>query len=113
MAQTGSLPPASIYGTWVENVEIVDVEDGTPFDLTNLTEITLLLKDQTTRNNEMTLTLTGGGISIIDTGVLEWRVEVGAMGTILPKLYEVVLLLEDSVEPITVPLILGTVSITE
>ena len=111
MAAMGALPPASIHGTWSENVEIWSVDDDTLMDLTSVTEITLKLRDPVSRIDELTLTMTGGDIIIPSTGIIQWRVEVGTMGVLVPKLYEVILLLADATD--TVPVILGTVSIVE
>lgn len=107
----GSIPSASILGTWSENCELRSVEDDTLFDLTGITEITLKLRDLTTRFDEMQLTMTNGDITIPSTGVIQWRAEVSAMGTLVPKLYEVFLILEDDTD--TVPVFVGLISITE
>lgn len=107
----GSLPPASIHGTWSENVEIWSVDDDTLMDLSSVTEITLKLRDIYTKFDELTLTMSNGDIVSPSTGIIQWRAEVGAMGTLNSKLYEVILLLED--EDDTVPVILGTISIVE
>jgi len=111
MAATGSIPTASIYSTWSENVEIWSVDDDTLMDLSSVTEATLLLQDPVSRLNEMTLTMSNGDITIPSTGILQWRVEASAMGTLEPKLYKVILLLKDSTD--TVDIILGPVSIVE
>lgn len=107
----GSLPPASIHGTWVDNVEIWSIDDDTLWDLSAVTEITLKLRDPASRFDELTLTMSGGGITIPSMGIVQWRAEVGAMGTLNPQLYEVILTLEDATD--TVPLVLGTISILE
>jgi hypothetical protein len=78
-------------------------------DLTSVTEITLLLRDPKTGYDELSLTMTNGDIVIPSTGIVQWRAEVGAMGTLASKLYDVILLLEDADD--TVPVVLGTVSV--
>lgn len=108
---TGSLPSTSIHGTWLENVEIWDIDTDSLMDLTGLTEITLKLRDPISRHDELSLTMSGGDIVIPSTGIIQWRVEAGAMGTLNAKLYEVILLLEDDTD--TVPLLLGSVSVVE
>ena len=111
MADDGSLPTASIHGTWVENVEIWSIDDDTLMDLSSVTEITLKLRDRRSRFDELVLTMSGGDITIPSMGIVQWRAEVGHMSTLDPKLYELILLFEDETD--TVPVILGTVSIVE
>lgn len=108
---TASLPPATIWGTWTENVEIWSTDDDQLADLSAVTEITLKLIDPYTKLQEMQLTLTDGGITLPSQGIIQWRVEAGQMGTLQTKLYEVVMLIEADGD--TIPLILGPVSIVE
>lgn len=107
----GPLPPASIHGTWSENVEIWSIDDDTLMDLSGVTEITLKLRDPMTRYDELVLTMTDGDITLPSTGIIQWRAEVDQMGTLNTKAYEVILILED--EDDTVPVILGSISIVE
>jgi hypothetical protein len=107
----GSIPTATTRGTWSENVEIWSIDDDTLMDLTGVTEITLTLVDPYTRFTEMTLTMSGGEITIPSTGIIQWRAEQTSMGTLVPKMYEILLTLEDDTD--VVPLILGPVSIVE
>lgn len=107
---TGSLPPASIHGTWSENVEIWSVDDETLMDLTGVTEITLRLCESTQFSfTEMRLTMTHGDITIPSPGIVQWRAEVGHMRSLAPKLYQVLLIFESDGD--TIPLYLGTISI--
>jgi hypothetical protein len=108
---TGALPETSIYQTWSENIELWSVDDDTLMDLTSVVEITLRLRDEITRFDEMTLTMSGGDITIPSTGIVQWRVEQARMGALEPKTYEVILLLQDDTD--TVSLILGHVSVLE
>lgn len=114
MAQTGSLPSASIHGTWIEQVQVWDIDTDTPFDLTDVDEITVALRTMDQGHGEfteMSLTLTNGDIEMPDTGIIQWRAEVDAMRTLDSKLYEVLLILEDDDD--VVPLIIGTISIVD
>jgi hypothetical protein len=111
MASLGSLPTTSIYSTWSENVEVFSIDDDTLYDFSGITEITLKLQDPLTRFDELTLTMSGGGISLPAPGVIQWRAEKGLMGTLSPKTYKAILLLEDDTD--TVALILGPVSVVE
>src|SRR5262245_56096752 len=107
----GSLPPATVYGTWVENIEIWDTVDDTLMDLSSVTEITLKLIDPVSMFDELTLTMSGGDITIPSTGIVQWRVEADRMATLTAQLYNAVLLFEDGDD--TVPLFIGPVSIIE
>lgn len=108
---TGSLPATSIHGTWSENIEVWSIDDDTLMDLSSVTEITLKLRDLTTRFDEFSITMTDGAITIPSTGIIQWRVEATQMGTVVPKLYEVIMLLEDATDK--VPILIGTISIVE
>jgi len=108
---TGSLPSTSIYGTWSENVEIWSIDDDTLMDLSSVVEATLILRDPYTKDTELTLTLSNGDIVFPSTGIVQWRAEMGVMGTLKSKTYTVVLTLEDADD--VVPIILGSISIVE
>lgn len=108
---TGPLPTTSVYGTWSENVEIRSADDGELCDLSDITEITLKVLNPVSKSVELSLTMSDGDIVIPSTGVIQWRAEVDTMGTLEPKAYEVVLILEDDTD--TLPLILGTISVVE
>lgn len=108
---TGPLPPASIWGTWSENIEVRDPEDGTLIDLSTVTEATLLLRDSVEKFNELTLTKSNGDITFPSTGIIQWRAEQPAMGTLRSKVYEVILTLEDADD--VVPVMLATIAIVE
>lgn len=106
---TGSLPAASIYGTWSETLELRDAEDGGLADFTDITEITLSLCNPSSGYQELTLTYTGGDITMPDDGLIQWRAEVDVMGALSPGLYNVRLVVEDGED--TIVLILGTIPI--
>jgi len=107
---SGSLPPASLHGTWLENIEIRSIDDDTLYDLSSVTEIRLELRDPAGLSPELTLTKSGGQITIPSQGIIQWRAEVGQMQRLVPKLYDATLILQDSTD--TVPLFIGTVSVT-
>lgn len=105
----GSLPAATIHGTWTENIEVWSVDDDTLYDLSGLTEITLKLYSTRAGFPEITLTMTRGQITIPSQGIIQWRAEKGAMETLWTGLYQAIMLLEDGTD--TVPLFLGPISI--
>jgi hypothetical protein len=101
MGSIGSIPTVSTSGTWSENVEVWDMDEDGPMDLSGVTEITLKLRDPVYKFDELVITMTGGDISIPTDGIIQWRVEVGQMGTLAPRTYDMIMLLEDGVD--TVP----------
>ena len=108
---TGSLPPASIYGTWRENIELVSAEDDTPYDTSVFTEVLVQLIDPLTKFAEMTLKLSEGQVYFPQAGVMEWRAEADSMWTLSTMLYEVLILLYSDTD--TVPLVIGSISIVD
>ena len=107
----GPLSAATVYSTWAESLEVWDVETDTPMDFTDVTEIKLILRDPTSRFDEVTLLMSTGGITIPDDGVIEWRVEASQMSQLNPKMYTVILLISDADN--TVPLMLGSIAVVE
>jgi hypothetical protein len=107
----GAIPTANIYSTWSEDVELWSVDDDTLMDLSAVSEITLRLKDPFTGFYEMSLSMSNGDITIPSQGIIEWIAKADAMGTVRPKLYEMILLVhtQDRIETI----FLGPVSIIE
>jgi hypothetical protein len=110
MYDIGPFPPASLLGTWSENVEIWSIDDDTLMDLTGVTEIILKLRDPRTCFDELVLTMSGGNIIVPAPGIIQWRAEVGQMGALEPKVYEVIILLENATD--TVPLT-GSVAVVQ
>jgi hypothetical protein len=108
---TGPFPPASVWGTWSENIEIWDVDTDTLMDLTGVTEIKVILRDAYTRFDEVTLLMSQGQVTIPSTGIVQWRVEASQMSQLNPKTYEVRILFLNDTD--TVPIVLGSVSVVE
>jgi|SRR5215471_3581841 len=107
----GSLPPASIHGTWLENMEVRSIDDDTYYDFSGLTEITVELRDPVTGFAELTLTMTNGDITLPAPGIIQWKAAPETMGLLATKLYEVLIVLEDPDE--VVPFVIGSISILE
>jgi hypothetical protein len=108
---TGAIAATSIYNTWLEQIECWSADDDTLYDLSSVVEITLKLRDEVWRSDELTLTMTGGAITIPSQGIVQWRAEQTQMMALAPKTYELVLTLQDATD--TVTLILGHVSLVE
>jgi hypothetical protein len=110
MGMTGSLPSASTYGTWFESMEIRSADDDTLWDTSSLTEVQVKLRDPRTGNDELVLRLSSGEVTLPSLGIVQWRAEQTAMGTLPAKLYEVIILLQDSTD--ILPFVVGTMSVT-
>src|SRR5262245_158477 len=92
----GTLAPASNQATWAESAELTDAEDGDPIDLSSATEIAVTVRDPQSRTSVLTLTMTGGQITIPAVGVFSWRVDSGQMGALVAKTYEVGCVISDT-----------------
>lgn len=109
---TGPLSARSNLATWREQVELTDEADGTAIDIvTEVDEITVSIRDGDT--TLLTATLTGGDITVIETGVFEFVFSATDMGGLDPKTYEVGCLVKFSaaVGGDTEEVILGTVPV--
>jgi hypothetical protein len=113
MSMMGSLPPASVYGTWVDCIEVRSTDDETLYDFSGVTEIRLTLRFRGyslgTNYGELTLTKSKGDIVLPAPGIIQWRAEQGTMSQMHPGLYEAVLQIEDGSD--TSVLVLGDMSI--
>src|SRR5215471_10173849 len=94
----GSLPPATIHGTWVENIELWDVDTDTQYDTSAFTEVTVELRDPVTYFTELTLTLSNGDIVLPAPGIIQWRAEPETMALLSTKMYELLIVLEDATD---------------
>jgi len=107
----GSLPPTSIYNTWIENIELSSADDGGLVDLSTVDDIQVKLLDPETRFEELKLTLSHGDVTLPSLGIIQWRAAQTQMATLFPKFYEVLILLIDAGD--TTTLALGNISIVE
>lgn len=112
---SSSLPPVPIFGTWSDFIEVVAIDDGLPADLSSVTEVTLRLIDTRTGFDEIRLTMTGGGIEILEPemGYIEWTVDLGHMRTLRAKLYRLLISIEESETLSSIPLVDGPISMTD
>lgn len=110
---TGPLPPASTRGTWVESIELTSVDDNSYIDLSAATEITVSLVPDTFVGinllDELTLRLSTGDVTLPSLGIIQWRSEVTQMAALLPRTYEVKIVI--AINGDTLVLMLGSVSI--
>lgn len=109
---TGPLPTVSCYGTWSENIEVWDIEsDELMTGLEDLDEITLTVIDRTTKNSVTTLSMTNGDIVIPSVGIIQWRMERAAVGTVMPGTYDVVMVLTGEGDEVVI--IQGSISFVD
>ena len=85
----GNLSPASNRATWSESYELTDSETGDLINLSNVDEITLEVRDPSSKSVVLSLTKTASEITIVDTGVFQWRAEASDMRGLSAKTYEV------------------------
>jgi hypothetical protein len=109
---TGPFPPASLWGNWIENIEVWDVDTDTQYDTGSITEIKLMLRDEYTRSIELTLLKSQGQITTTAPGLVEWNVAQSEMSMLNPKTYELIIQLIDEDNNI-VPIVQGSISIVE
>ena len=108
----GTLDPVSNQATWTDTIELYDDETGEPFDLGDVTAITMKLRDGC-----MTPALSGSlgeEIEIVgddEDGVFEFTFSAGTMSNLEAKTYEVGILVTTATA--TTQLILGTVAVLE
>lgn len=113
---TALLPAVSNKATWREDVEIRDEDDNLVNLVTDVDEITLSLRDIETGETVITKTVSGGGISTggsLGTGVFQFLIPASEMANLLPKTYELGVLVEfdDAATGDTEQLILGRVPV--
>jgi|SRR5215471_1713745 len=104
---SGGLKPISNLATWTDTVEIISVDDGTPLDFTDVTEVTLTVADRS--QNLLVLKKSTGDIILPTNGVIQWRAEATVMAGMVPGNFYVGILISTSTD--AVQLFLGTLSI--
>lgn len=106
---TGSLPPTSNFGTWVETVEYLDREDNEPIDFSTCEDIILVLYDQWSGAPALTLSKRRGEVTTPAPGIIQWRAEVGNMSGFNTGTYQVQLTAFEDDD--AVPLMMSSVTI--
>jgi hypothetical protein len=90
----GTFDPTSTSATWSESNEIVDDETGEAIDLSDVDEITVVIRDPKTKTIMQSATLTGSTVVIVETGVFQWEFSDDQMGALDPKTYDIGCVLE-------------------
>lgn len=86
---TGTLSPTSNKQDWSESISLTDDETDEAIDLSDVDEITIEVRNPLNGCTELSGTMTGGEISIIETGVFSWSFTAAQMGNLCPRAYEV------------------------
>lgn len=107
----GTLPAASTKATWAEACEIIDEETDQPVDISTATEITLVVRDPKSEEIVLSGTLSGGDISLADTGIFQWSFTPEQMGALFARTYEVGCTIKQGGE--TVQLIIGALPVLD
>lgn len=108
---SGNLPPASNKATWAVNYELTDEDTGELLDLSGVDQITIEVRDPESRATVLSGSLTGGEVSVPDTGVFRWEFTAAQMRTLCSKTYEVGCTLTENDE--TIQLIIGRVPVLD
>lgn len=108
----GTLPPVSNSETWTDTIQFYDSEDGNPFDLDDVTAITLKLRDN--GSDVLTGELDDEILIVGDAedGTIEFTFSATAMSALDSKTYEVGLLLTQD-DGVVRQLILGHLPVLE
>lgn len=108
---TGTLAPVSNAETWTGILEFINDEtgaawfaQGSPPD-----DITIKLRDKSSESIVLTLSLSGGDMTVVGAGQVTFTASASTMAGIDPKTYEVGILYDDD-DTIT-QVILGTISV--
>jgi len=110
---TGTLEPVSNKETWTDLLEFINDETGEAwFEEANPPdEITLKLRDPQSKSTVLSLSLTGGDLTVTGDGIVSFVATADAMGGINPKTYEVGVLYEDN--DTVSQVLLGTISVLD
>jgi len=90
----GTLDPISNRATWSDYGVILDAETHELVDISGADEITLIVSDQS-GCNRITGTLSGGEITVPDTGVYSWVLSSAQMSALYgPQTYQLAIRIE-------------------
>lgn len=94
----GTLPPVANTETWTDTIEFYDDADGSAFDLTNTTAITLKLRDIDSESPVLTGELDDEIVVVGDDadGTIQFTFSAASMAALDPKTYEAGILLTNS-----------------
>ena len=108
---SGSLPTTSTYGTWLENIELRNIEDDSLWDTSMFTDVQIRLRDPYTGMDELTLKMSDGtgSVTLPSPGIIQWRAEAATMNMLRPKTYEAIILLMNATD--TIAFYIGPISV--
>jgi len=107
----GALDPVSNRATWIALYELRDDDTDELIDLSSVDEITIQVSDNR-KSMQLSATLSGGSVEIVDTGVFKWTFTASQMSTLsAARTYEVGCVLEGEGEKLQ--LIIGTLPVLD
>lgn len=112
--KTGTLEAVSNAETWQDFIELFDDGDGNTFDVSDITEVTLKLRDPASKSTVLEGSYTGGELVRVGDaadGVYRFTFSADTMSALDPKTYEVGVLASTAL--ITKQLILGSLPVLE
>lgn len=96
--KTGTIDLVSNEATLQVNLDILDADDGTPFNLSGVDQITVKLRDPDSGSAVLEGSLSGGEVIVVGDeadGVIQFTFSATSMSDIEPKTYEIGVLITD------------------
>lgn len=109
---TGTLSPVTNGGDWIDAFGLDDADDDTEVDFSAATEIEVIIRDKKTRAQQLNVKLSGGGVSIIETGVFQWTFTASQMGALCGnRTYDVIARI--TLDGITTDVLIGSLPVID
>lgn len=87
---TGNISPISNRADWIDAFQLLDTETGDAIDISDATEIEVIIRKQISKDELLSVSLAGGGIEHIETGVFQWTFSASQLRDLCAETYEVV-----------------------
>jgi hypothetical protein len=105
----GPLNPTSNKATWSVLYQLVDAETDEAIDLSGADEITVQVRDQRSCSPVLSGSLSGGQVSLVDTGTFQWVFSASQMSALCANTYDVGCTIEQDGQ--TVQILIGTLPV--
>ena len=87
---TGNIAPISNRADWIDAFQVLDVETGEAIDISDATEIEVVIRKQISKDDLLSVTMTGGGIVLVETGAFQWTFPASQLRDLCAETYECV-----------------------
>lgn len=87
---TGNLAPISNRADWIDAFQILDFETSEPIDISDASEIEVIIRKQISKEELRRVALTDGGIVHIETGTFQWTFPASQLQDLCAETYECV-----------------------